>query len=81
MSLRSLCVQILTLDIGDTRRDSTLILGLYTFCLAKPGSMTYTMPSMVSEVSAMLVETTIFLPGKPPGRAEGGAVSKIFCCC
>jgi hypothetical protein len=29
-----------------------------TFCLEKPGSMTKTTPSMVSEVSAMFVDTT-----------------------
>ena len=66
----------LTRDIGDTSRDSTLILGLYTFCFAKPGSMTYTIPSMVKDVSAMFVETTIFLPAMPffPG---GGACRDI----
>ena len=70
-----------TLDIGDTSSDSTLMRGLYTFCLAKPGSMTYTMPSMVREVSAMLVDTTILRPAGPPTRAGGGAGSKISCCC
>lgn len=60
-----------TLEIGDTRRDSTLILGLYTFCLANPGSITNTIPSIVNDVSAMLVETTIFLPGGPPGSPIG----------
>lgn len=38
-----------------------------TFCLLNPGSTTYTMPSMVSDVSAMLVLTTTFRPGGPPG--------------
>ena len=52
-----------------------------TFCLAKPGSITYTMPSMVSDVSAMLVETMILRPAGPPGRAAGGAGSKMRCCC
>lgn len=52
-----------------------------TFCLAKPGSMTYTMPSMVSDVSAMLVDTMILRPAGPPGRAAGGAGSKMRCCC
>lgn len=60
-----------TLEMGETKRDSTLIRGLYTFCLAKPGSMTYTMPSMVSEVSAMLVETTILRPAMPFLPAAG----------
>lgn len=34
------------LEIGDTSKDSTLILGLNTFCLANPGSTTYTIPSI-----------------------------------
>ena len=71
----------LTLEIGDTRSDSTRIRGLYTFCFAKPGSMTYTMPSMVRLVSAMLVDTTILRPAGPPWRVAGGAVSKMRCCC
>ena len=33
------------------------------------------MPSMVSDVSAMLVEKTIFRPGGPPGLLGGGAGS------
>ncbi len=70
-----------TLEIGETSSDSTLIRGLYTFCLAKPGSMTYTMPSIVREVSAMLVDTTILRPAGPPTRAGGGAGSKMSCCC
>ncbi len=60
------CLELdLTLEMGDTSKDSTLILGLYTFCLANPGSITYTMPSMVKEVSAMLVDTTILRPAMP----------------
>ena len=43
------------------------------FCLTKPGSITKTIPSMVNEVSAMLVARTTF-------RAFGGVGSKIFCC-
>jgi hypothetical protein len=57
--------------MGDTSRLSTRIRGLYTFCFAKPGSMTYTMPSIVSDVSAMLVDTTILRPGGPPSRPGG----------
>jgi len=57
--------------MGDTSRLSTLILGLYTFCFANPGSITYTMPSMVRDVSAMLVETTILRPAGPPSRPGG----------
>ena len=66
--------------MGETRRDSTRIRGLYTwgqdggvrtivartrltFCLEKPGSITNTTPSMVREVSAILVDTTT-LQGK-----------------
>jgi hypothetical protein len=52
----------------------------HTFCLEKPGSTTYTTPSMVKEVSAMLVLTTTFLPGIPPGVRAGGASEKISCC-
>ena len=51
-----------------------------TFCLAKPGSMTKTIPSMVREVSAMLVDTTTFRPMAPFGLLGGGG-SKIRCCC
>ena len=70
-----------TREMGDTSRDSTRMRGLYTFCLAKPGSITYTMPSMVSDVSAMLVDTTILRPCGPPGLVGGGAGSKMSCCC
>lgn len=63
----------LTLDMGETSRDSTRMRGLYTFCLAKPGSITYTMPSMVSDVSAMLVDTMILRPFGPPVERGGGA--------
>jgi hypothetical protein len=51
----------------------------FTFCLANPGSITNTTPSMVSDVSAMLVDTTTFLPMAPFGLF-GGAGSKILCC-
>jgi len=50
-----------------------------TFCLANPGSMTKTTPSMVSDVSAIFVETTTLRPIAPLGRF-GGAGSKILCC-
>ena len=50
-----------------------------TFCLANPGSMTNTTPSMVREVSAMFVDTTTFLPTAPLALVAGGA-SKILCC-
>ena len=38
------------------------------------------MPSMVREVSAILVLTTTFLPGLPPGTRETGASLNISCC-
>lgn len=50
-----------------------------TFCLENPGSTTYTMPSMVSDVSATLVDTTTFLPTGPPGNLGPGASLNIFC--
>ena len=48
-----------------------------TFCLAKPGSTTYTIPSIVREVSAMFVEKIILRPGGPPGFRGGGGGSKM----
>ena len=48
-----------------------------TFCFEKPGSTTNTIPSIVSEVSAMLVETTTFLPDGPPSLEGGGASLNI----
>mmetsp|Transcript_59602 Transcript_59602/g.124513 ORF Transcript_59602/g.124513 Transcript_59602/m.124513 type:complete len:208 (-) Transcript_59602:1012-1635(-) len=67
-------------EMAVTRRDSTRMRGLYTFCLLKPGSTTYTMPSIVSDVSAMLVDTTTLRPGGPPLTRGSGAGSKTFCC-
>lgn len=55
----------LALLMGETKSDSTLSLGLYIFYLAKPGSITYTIPSMVRDVSAILVDTTHLRPGIP----------------
>ena len=52
---------------------------VFTFCLANPGSITNTTPSIVRDVSAIFVETTIFLPIAPFGR-RAGADSKILCC-
>lgn len=51
---------------------------MYTFYLAKPGSTTYVIPSIVKDVSAILVAITIFLPGTPL-LFGGGASSNIFC--
>jgi len=42
--------------------------------------MTYTIPSIVKDVSAIFVETTILRPGGPPGYLAGGASSNIRCC-
>ena len=67
--------------MGETSRLSTRMRGLYTFCFEKPGSTTYTIPSIVSDVSAMLVETTILRPGAPPGARGAGAALKMSCCC
>ena len=71
----------LAFEIGLTNKLSTLILGLYTFCFEKPGSTTYTMPSIVSDVSAIFVDTTTLRPGGPSGVRGGGGASKIRCCC
>jgi hypothetical protein len=49
------------------------------FSLEKPESITKTTPSIVNDVSAMLVDTTIFRPIAPFGLF-GGAGSKIRCC-
>lgn len=50
-----------------------------TFCLANPGSMTNTTPSIVKDVSAIFVETTTLRP-IAPFALFGGAASKILCC-
>jgi hypothetical protein len=51
-------------DIGETSNDSTLNLGLNTFCFAKPGSITYVIPSIVNDVSAIrVVRIILILPG------------------
>jgi hypothetical protein len=52
-------------------------LGLYTFYFERPGSITYTIPSIVREVSAILVEITILRPAIP-ALFLGGAASKIL---
>ncbi len=59
--------------IGVTTRLETPVRGLYALCLLKPGSTTYVMPSIVSDVSAMLVARTTFL-------APGGVGSKMRAC-
>jgi hypothetical protein len=50
---------------------------LKTFYFANPGSITYVIPSIVNEVSAIFVAITIFLPGIP-FLFGGGPASKIF---
>ena len=60
-------------EIGVTRSDSTRVRGSNTFCLQNPVSMTKTIPFIVTEVSAMLVETTTFLVLSPAG-------AKANCC-
>ena len=50
-----------------------------TFCLENPGSITNTTPSIVRDVSAMLVDTTHLRPMAPLGLL-GGAGSKMRCC-
>ena len=57
---------------------SPVLMLLLTFCLANPGSMTNTTPSIVSDVSAMLVDTTTFRP-MAPFDLLGGAASKMRC--
>lgn len=69
----------LALLIGETNKLSTLILGLNTFCLANPGSTTYTIPSIVILVYAIFVAIIIFLPFIPFLLGLGG-YSKILCC-
>lgn len=59
-------------DIGETSNDSTLNLGLNTFCFAKPGSITYVIPSIVNDVSAIFVAITILRPGIPFLFGGGG---------
>jgi hypothetical protein len=66
--------------MGLTSKLSTLSLGLYTFYFENPGSTTYTMPSIVREVSAIFVEITHFLPGIPLEFGPG-AFEKIYCYC
>jgi len=67
----------LALLIGQTNNDSTLILGLNTFCFENPGSITYTIPSIVIDVSAILV-ATIHLRPAIPFLFLGGGYSNIF---
>lgn len=54
-------------------RDSIPVLGLYEVCFPKPLSITYIIPSIVKEVSAMLVAKITFL-------LPGGQGSKILAC-
>jgi hypothetical protein len=56
---------------GTTVSEAMPVRGLNEFCLTKPGSMTNTTPSMVIDVSAMLVANTTL-------RAPSGVGSKIL---
>src|SRR5216684_3359708 len=58
---------------GTTTRLDIPVLGLYEFCLTKPGSMTNTTPSIVIDVSAIFVASTTF-------RAPSGVGSNILAC-
>jgi hypothetical protein len=78
LAYRPLLCLALALLIGLTSSDSTLIRGLYTFCLLNPGSTTYTIPSIVKDVSAILVDTTTLRPGGPPGYLGPGASLNIY---
>jgi len=48
---------VTNLEMGTTSRESMPVWGLWDFCFTRPGSMTYTTPSTVILVSAMLVAT------------------------
>jgi hypothetical protein len=47
--------------MGTTMSDSISVLGENAFIFANPQSITYTIPIIVTEVSAMFVDTTTFL--------------------
>ena len=49
---------------GGRKRDRESDNSSLTFCFENPGSTTKTIPSIVREVSAILVLTTTFLPTK-----------------
>jgi hypothetical protein len=59
--------------MGTTPSESIPVCGLYCRCLTMPGSITYTMPSTVTDVSAMFVATTTF-------RQPGGGGRKMRTC-
>ena len=46
-------------DTGVTMSEATPVRGLYEFCLQKPVSTTYRIPSIVSEVSAIDFEEAL----------------------
>ena len=68
----------LALLIGLTRSDSILSLGLYTFYFERPGSTTYTIPSIVNDVSAIFVATIILRPGIPLRLGMGAGSNILF---
>ena len=55
-----------------------LLLLVVNFCFENPGSTTYTIPSIVKEVSAMFVDIMTLRPGLPLGFGLVGAGSKSF---
>ena len=60
-------------EMGVSRSDSIPVFGLYELILQYPGSTTYLIPSMVNDVSAILVARTTF-------RVPLGAGSNTFAC-
>ena len=51
---------------------------LVTFYFENPGSITYTIPSIVREVSAIFVDTIHFLPGMPFLFGPGGGLNILY---
>ena len=86
MLFKKLCINVLVINFTNhsltklelIKNKNNIYIYNLTFCFENPGSMTNTIPSMVSEVSAMFVETTTFLPMAPLARF-GGAFSNIRC--
>lgn len=59
-SVRGRPVVDISLLTGTTVSEDIPVRGLYVFCLTNPGSITKTTPSIVMEVSAMLVARTTY---------------------
>ena len=73
------------LEMGTTSRESMPVWGLWDFCFTKPGSMTYTTPSTVMLVSAMLVATMTRRQLGGPGANTLACIMWLICpqelCC